>query len=432
MQSMIEIVSGLERRIKLSINESDVKKEVQNQLKKLSKTAKISGFRPGKVPINILSNTYAANIRYDVITNMINDQFKKQIDSSGLKIVGIPDIKPIDSNQDNNLIFDAKFYIYPEISLPDIKNLSIKHYICNITDEDVNKTIDILRKQQAKYSVINNRAAKHEDKVVIDFEGTIDNIAFAGGQAKDFSFIIGQKQMLEQFESEIIGMLSGEQKSFSLQFPADYHNKELSQKIAKFNVSLKSISEPLLPPFDENFIKSFGYKDIDLEHFKQIIKNNIEKESLIQIKNKNKFAIFSELISNTEFDLPKPLIDQEIDNCISQMQSEMKNYNENQNREIPRDIFVEEASRRVKIGLLLSKIIEEYNLSVKFEEIQERINTLSKNYDHPEKFIKKYSSDTNFISNIKAIISEDKVIEYISQIAKMNDEIINFENLMRI
>lgn len=432
MQSDIEKISDLERRMTLIININDVEKEVQLQLNSLAKTAKTPGFRPGKVPINILSNIHGVSIRHDVVTNMVNDSLKKRIDSAGLKIAGIPIINPLDSNNDNSLFFDVKFFIYPDIELPDFSTISINHYICNITDKEIDKTIEILRQQHATYLPIDNRSIRDGDKITVDFIGTIDGNIFNGGKSENFPFIVGNKQMLEEFNSNVIGMILGETKKFNLNFPKNYHDSSLSGKEAEFTVNIKSIEEPILPNIDDKFITSLGFKNGNIDDFKKSIRNSIERESNLQLAQKNKNAVIDSLIDNIKFPLPKPLVDKEIDICVSLSKEEMKK--QNKNFAIPREAFFNDANRRVQTGLILSKIVNEFDISIKIEDIKAYINNLSKNYssDDRNKFMNQYLSNENLISNTRSILLEEKAINYVLEKSIVIDKIIEFEDLMRI
>jgi trigger factor len=279
MQPVVETLAGLERRIEISVLLADVEKAVQAELKRVSRTAKAPGFRPGKVPMAMLERTHSAGIRYDMINNKVGQGFEQAIEASGLRMAGSPKLEPkTEDTPEGTLAFYAVFEIYPEITLPDLSALKIKRAVTTVGDAEVQSTVNILRKQRAEYAGRDDRVALDEDRVTLDFVGTIDGVPFDGGKAEDFPFVLGQGRMLPEFEVAVRGLKAGESKVFSLAFPADYGGKDVAGKTAEFTITVKEVAEPVLPVIDAEFAKSLGQPEGDVEKLLADIRGNIERE----------------------------------------------------------------------------------------------------------------------------------------------------------
>ncbi len=432
MQPVVETLSGLERRVELSVSMADVEQEVQAQLKRVSRTAKVAGFRPGKVPMSMLERTHAPGIRYDVINTQVGQAFEKAVVDAGLRVAGAPKLEPkTEGAPDNVLAFTATFEVYPEVSVPDLTQLAVKRAACNVSDAEVQRTVDILRKQRATYNKV-ERAAQDEDRVTLDFAGTIDGVPFDGGKAENFPFVLGQGRMLPEFETAVRGMKAGESKTFPLAFPADYGGKEVAGKTAEFTIKVGEVAEPVLPPVDAEFAKSLGQAEGDVEKLMADIRNNIEREVKVRTLARTKNSVMDALAEVAKFDIPAALLESETQSRIQAAREELKQRGmpDADKMPIPADVFKPEAERRVKLGLLVSELVKQAQLQAKPEQVRAKIEEFAQNYEQPAQVVSYYLSDRNRRAEIEAIVLEDNVVAHVLEKAKVTDEPVPFDQIM--
>lgn len=432
MQPVVETLSGLERRVELSVSMADVEQEVQAQLKRVSRTAKVAGFRPGKVPMSMLERTHAPGIRYDVINTQVGQAFEKAVVDAGLRVAGAPKLEPkTEGAPDNVLAFTATFEVYPEVSVPDLTQLAVKRAACNVSDAEVQRTVDILRKQRATYNKV-ERAAQDEDRVTLDFAGTIDGVPFDGGKAENFPFVLGQGRMLPEFETAVRGMKAGESKTFPLAFPADYGGKEVAGKTAEFTIKVGEVAEPVLPPVDAEFAKSLGQAEGDVEKLMADIRNNIEREVKVRTLSRTKNSVMDALAEVAKFDIPAALLESETQSRIQAAREELKQRGmpDADKMPIPADVFKPEAERRVKLGLLVSELVKQAQLQAKPEQVRAKIEEFAQNYEQPAQVVSYYLSDRNRRAEIEAIVLEDNVVAHVLEKAKVTDEPVPFDQIM--
>ena len=432
MQPVVETLSGLERRVELSVSMADVEQEVQAQLKRVSRTAKVAGFRPGKVPMSMLERTHAPGIRYDVINTQVGQAFDKAVVDAGLRVAGAPKLEPkTEGAPDDVLAFTATFEVYPEVSVPDLTQLAVKRAACNVSDAEVQRTVDILRKQRATYNKV-ERAAQDEDRVTLDFAGTIDGVPFDGGKAENFPFVLGQGRMLPEFETAVRGMKAGESKTFPLAFPADYGGKEVAGKTAEFTIKVGEVAEPVLPPVDAEFAKSLGQAEGDVEKLMADIRNNIEREVKVRTLARTKNSVMDALAEVAKFDIPAALLESETQSRIQAAREELKQRGmpDADKMPIPADVFKPEAERRVKLGLLVSELVKQAQLQAKPEQVRAKIEEFAQNYEQPAQVVSYYLSDRNRRAEIEAIVLEDNVVAHVLEKAKVTDEPVPFDQIM--
>ena len=432
MQPEVEILSGLERRIDVAISTADVEKEVQTQLKRVARTAKIQGFRPGKAPLSIVERNHGAGIRYDAINNELGKALDSAIEKTGLRIAGSPSVEGKEDAPEGSMVFSATFEVYPEITLPELSELEITRSQIEVGDKDVERTIDILRKQRANYEASADRAAQDEDRVTLDFVGTIEGVAFEGGSAEGFSFVLGQGRMLPEFEEAAKGLKAGDEKVFTLDFPEDYGGEEVAGKTAEFTIKITEVAEPQLPELNDEFAKELGQAEGDIEALLADVRLNIEREAKSRVDAKTKANVMEALLAASEFDAPKALVANEIKNRIAMAREELKERGlpNADDMPIPEEVFQEEAERRVRLGLLLSELVEKAELKATPEQVRERIEAFAQNYEQPEQVISYYLSDPQRHAEIEAIVLEDNVVAHIVAGAKVTDEDVDFEQLM--
>lgn len=433
MQPVVETLAGLERRIEISVLLADVEKAVQSELKRVSRTAKAPGFRPGKVPMAMLERSHAAGIRYDAINNKVGQAFEQAVEASGLRIAGSPKLEPkTEGTPEGIMAFYAVFEVYPEVTLPDLTTLKIKRAVTTVGDAEVQSTVDILRKQRAEYAARDGRAATDEDRITLDFVGTIDGVPFDGGKAEDFPFVLGQGRMLPEFEVAVRGLKAGESKAFPLTFPADYGGKDVAGKTAEFTITVKEVAEPVLPVIDAEFAKSLGQTEGDVEKLLADIRGNIEREVKARTLARTKNSVMDALIGAAKFEVPKSLVESECESRVKAARAELiqRGVPNADKMPIPSDAFTAEAERRVRLGLLVSELVQKAQLQAKPEQVRARIEEFAANYEKPAEVVSYYLSDRARRSEVEGIVLEDNVVQHALAQAQVEDEQVPFDQVM--
>jgi len=433
MQPVVETLSGLERRIELSVLLADVETAVQAELKRAARTAKAPGFRPGKVPMAMLERTHSPGIRYDAINDKVGQAFEKAIETSGLRIAGAPKLEPkTEGIPEGTLAFFATFEVYPAVTVPDLSGLKIKRAVTTVGEAEVQRTVDILRKQRVEYAARDGRAAQDEDRVTLDFAGTIDGVPFEGGQAQAFPFVLGQGRMLPEFETATRGMKAGETKVFPLPFPADYGGKDVAGKTAEFTITVKEVAEPVLPVIDAEFAKSLGQLEGDVEKLLTDIRGNVEREVRARTLARTKTNVMDALIGAVNFDVPKALVDSECQARVQAARAELtqRGVPNADKMPIPADAFTAEAERRVRLGLLVSELVQQAQLQAKPEQVRARIEEFAGNYEKPAEVVSYYLSDRARRAEVEGIVLEDNVVQHALAKAQVEDEQVPFDQIM--
>ncbi len=433
MQPVVETLSGLERRVELSVSMADVEQTVQSELKRAARTAKVAGFRPGKVPMSMLERSHGPGIRYDAINSKVGQAFEQAIQASGLRIAGAPKLEPkTEGTPESTLAFTATFEVYPTITVPDLATLKIKRAVTEVGQEEVQRTIDVLRKQRAQYEARADRVAADDDRVTLDFAGTIDGVPFEGGKADDFPFVLGQGRMLPEFETAVRGMKTGESKVFPVAFPVDYGGKDVAGKTAEFTVTLKEVAEPVLPAMDAEFAKSLGQVEGDVEKLLADIRGNIEREVKARTMARTKTSVMNALVEAATFDVPKALIDEECAERVVAARAELKQRGvpNADSMPIPADAFTAEAERRVRLGLLVSELVSKEQLQAKPEQVRIRIEEFAANYEQPAQVVSYYLSDRARRAEVEGIVLEDNVVQHALAKAQVEDEAVPFDQIM--
>src|SRR5690625_233082 len=433
MQPEVEVLNGLGRRIGLEISVADVEKEVQSQLRQVARTANIQGFRPGKAPISVIERRHGPGIRYDVINSELAKAFDAAIQQTGLRIAGSPSIENNeDKTNEETLAFLATFEVYPEITLPDLGALEVTRSVSEVGDEQLEQTIEVLRKQRATFEPREGREAAEGDRVTMDFEGKIDGEVFEGGSAEGFSYILGEGRMLPEFEEATIGIKAGEEKTFELTFPEDYGGEEVAGKTAEFTIKVTEVAEMLLPDFDEDMARELGQEDGDVEALKKEILENVQREVKARTQNRTKQSVMDALVKAAEFDIPQALIDHEVEQRIAnaRMELEQRGVPNAAEMDLPAEIFKDEAERRVRLGLLLAELVQESELEATADQVRERIEEFALNYEDPEEVVTYYLSDPQRRAEVEAIVLEDNVVKHVLAHAKVDEVAVDFDELM--
>ena len=440
MATAVENLGKLERRLTLSFPLSDVRTEVEKRLKKQAKTARAPGFRPGKVPLKMVAAQYGYQIESDVLNDKVGQAFNDAANEAQLRVAGMPKIEPKQDAPEGMLAFDATFEVYPEVTLPDLSNIEIETVKTDVTDAEIDKTIDILRKQRVHFHT-KGEAGEHGDggepvaangdRVTVDFVGVIDGVEFPGGKAEDYAFVLGEGRMLPEFEAATVGLKVGESKTFPLAFPEDYHGKDVAGKTAEFTITLKKLEWAHLPEVDAEFAKSLGIEDGSIEKMREDIKVNLEREVNARIKARNKEAVMDALVKHTEMDVPKVMIEQDSQRLAEQTRQDMAQRGMDvQSLPFPADLFATKAERRVRLGLILSQLVSENNLQATQEQVKAQIEDFSQSYEDPKEVLKYYYSDRRRLGEVEALVLEENVVNYVLGKAKVTTKDIAFDELM--
>ncbi|GGX01008.1 trigger factor [Pigmentiphaga litoralis] len=433
MQPVVETLSGLERRVDLSVPVADIEKEVDSRLKRMARTAKMPGFRPGKVPMSMLSRSYGPELRMEVLNAKIGDALEKTVSESKLRLAGSPNVAPkTEGNDDSVVAFTATFEVYPDVDLPDLSTLEVSKAKSDVGDAEIQRTIDILRKQRVTFVEREGRAAQDNDQVTLDFAGKIDDVAFDGGTAEDFAFVLGQGRMLPEFEEAARGLKAGETKTFPLAFPADYGSADVAGKTAQFTITIKKVEEGVLPEFDSEFAKQLGQAEGDVEKLRADIRGNLEREVSSRTLARTKASVMEALAKAVSFDVPKALVNEDAEKRIAAAREDLKQRGvpNADTMPIPADAFTAESERRVRLGLLINELIQAEGLKVKPEQIRAKIEEFAQSYERPEEVVRYYISDKARIAEVESIVLEDNVVQHVLAKAKVAEEQVSFDDLM--
>jgi len=436
MAVTVETLEKLERRITLVIPANDINAEVESRLKKLSRTVKADGFRPGKVPMSVVAQRYGYSVQYEVMNDKVGQAFNSAANEAQLRVAGMPKITQKEEAPEGQLAFDATFEVYPEVKLGDLAAIEVERITSEVTDAAIDRTVDILRKQRRTFAQRPAaEGAAEGDRVTIDFEGKIDGEPFAGGKADGFQFLIGEGQMLEQFDKAVRGMKVGESKTFPLQFPEDYHGKDVAGKEADFLVTMKKIEAQNLPEVDEAFVKSLGIADGTVEAMRADVRKNLEREIKFRVLARNKAAAMDALVKSAELEVPKALVDNEVERMGEAAREDLKQrgVKDADKQPIPPDmlqLFRPQAERRVRLGLVVAELVRANNLQAKPEQLQAHIEEMSQSYEKPAEVMRWYLSDRQRMAEVEAVVIENNVTQFVLGQAKVVDKSLPFDELM--
>ena len=426
MQTNVENVSQLERRLSFALPAQQIESEVESRLKRLAKTVKMDGFRPGKVPFKVVVQQYGMRVRDEVVGDALNQGFTQAVREQNLKVAGYPRFE----SGAQQFEFTATFEVYPEVTVGDISGKTVERPVIQVGDADVDKTLEILRKQRVQYQTA-SRKAKKEDRVTIDYRGTIDGHPFQGGEAQGYSLVLGEGSLLKDFEKQITGMSTGESKTFELSFPADYHGKDVAGKTATFELKVIEVAKPVLPEVDAEFAKSLGIQDGNLELMRGDIKANLEREVGRRVKAKVKDQVMQAILDATQIEVPKALIGQEAEKLMQQAGQEMAANGVNlQNMQLPADMFQDQAKRRVTLGLILAELIRTQSLAAKPDQVRAAVEEFAQSYEHPAEVVKWYYERAERLREVESLVMEDNVVAWALEHAKVEDKPTAFDELM--
>ncbi|RCS59814.1 trigger factor [Parvibium lacunae] len=434
MSASIETLSSLERRIQLTLPSVNVRQAIDGRLKKLARTVKMPGFRPGKVPLKMVEQSYGPQVENEILNEQLGRAFSEAVQQNQLRVAGLPSIEPVNPPADSQALpetlqFTATFEVYPEIKLGDLGTLAIEKSVVNVGDAEVDQTIDVMRKQRATYTLV-ERAAADGDKVTIDFVGKIEGVEFAGGAAQDFDFVIGQKQMLADFETGVLGARAGEIKSVNVSFPEDYHGKEVAGKTAVFEITVKQVQGAELPALDQAFVQSLGIASGAVEDLRQDVRANLQREINHRLSQRNKNAVMEALSGAAELDIPKALIQQEAERMAEEMKAQFQQRGGKADMTIPADIFKPQAEKSVRLGLIVAELVKREKLEANPEQIKARVEEFAQSYEKPEEVVRWYYNDLRRLDNVRAVVLEDNVVDFVLARATVTQKTLSFDEIM--
>ncbi len=433
MAVTVETLDKLERKITLNLPLASIQGEVETRLKRLARTVKMDGFRPGKVPMNVVTQRYGYSVQYDVLNDKVGEAFAQAANEAQLRVAGQPRITEKQDAPEGEMAFDAIFEVYPEVKIGELADAEVEKLSAEVTDSAIDKTVDILRKQRRSFAQRALDAAAHEgDRVTVDFEGKIDGETFEGGKAEDFQFLVGEGQMLKEFEDAVRGMKLGESKTFPLAFPEEYHGKDVAGKTADFMVTVKKLESAHLPEVNDALAKSLGIADGTVAGLRADIKTNLEREVKFRLLARNKQAAMDALLSKAELDLPNASVEAEIDRLREAARADLKQrgVKDAEKMDIPADVFREQAERRVRLGLVVAELVKANDLHAKPEQLKAHIDELAASYEKPEDVVRWYFGDRQRLAEVEAVVIETNVADYVLGKAKVNDKAVSFEELM--
>jgi len=430
MEQNQENPSALERRIDITVALADIEKEVDARLKRMARTVKMPGFRPGKVPMKIVAQTHGGQARGEAVGAAVEKAFGDKVREQGLRVAGYPRIEPKEAQGEGALEFSAVFEVYPEVTIGELTGQKIERPVLAVGDAEVDKTIDVLRKQRTTFSAV-DRAAADGDRVLIDFTGRKDGEVFEGGQAQDFPFVIGAGAMLKDFETAVLGLKAGESKTFDMSFPADYHAQHLAGQAVQFEVTVKAVEEAVLPVVDADFAKSLGVADGEVAKLREEVKANLEREVKRRIQARVKEQVMEALIAVTPIEVPKALVQAEAQQLAENARRDLE-MRGLKTKDIPVDPswFGEQAERRVKLGLIMAELVKVNELHAKPEQVRALVEEMAQSYEDPAELMRWYYAQPERLAKAEAVVIEDNVVAWVSSKADATDKEVAFDELM--
>ena len=431
MQAQVS-TRNLERNILLSLPAVEIESEISKRLKHIARTAKMPGFRPGKVPFTMIANQYGFQVRQEVISDSVQKIFAGEVEKQQLRVAGYPSFAPANSGQAaDKFEFTATFEIYPEVTMGSLEGKPLDRLHADVTDKDVDNTIITLQKQRATYDKA-DRAAQKGDFLVVDFTGKLDGEPFKGGQAENFGMVLGEGRMLPDFEAALMGMSGGEEKTFNLTFPADYQ-AELASKTVQFTATVKVVNAPVYPPVDAAFAQSLGVTDGDIAKMRSEIKTNLERELKKRVQSKTKDQVMDALLSVAQLDLPRSLVDMEVGRLQEQAVQDLQSRGmTTKDLQLPPELFVERAEKRVKLGLILGEVVKQNNLRARPEQIRSVVEEHAESFEDPAQMVRWYYSETSRLQEVEGMVLEDNVVEWAATSMAVTTVTKEFDEIMEI
>jgi len=428
MQVSVEKTSELSRKMTVIVPETVVQEKMAARLKSLAREVKIDGFRPGKVPQNVVKKLYGERVRGEIANDLIKDTYYEALQNEALRPAGQPYIDSLDETE--GFKYTAVFEVYPEISLEAVDQLEVVRPVSTVKDSDIDEVIEKLRDQKKTWQVV-DRPAQEKDRVTLSFTGTSEDENFTDGRVEDYQVIIGAKQMIPGFEENLIGLDTNANKTFDLVFPEDYGNTKLAGKTARFEIDVTKIEEPVLPEIDAEFIKSYGIEEGGLEPFREDVKNNMERELTQVLRGKLKTAVMDALYEKIQITVPNTLVDEEVENLIKPYVETAKRQKlKLEDLQLPREVFEEQAKRRVALGLILAEIIQKNAITLDSNKVRTTIEDMAESYERPKDVVAWYYADETRLNDVKQMVLEEQTVDWLIERATVSEETISFSDVM--
>jgi trigger factor len=430
MSANVETLSGLERRLTISVPRAEIDSEVETRLKKLARNVRLSGFRPGKVPLKVVAQQYGDQVRREVLGDALQKNFTDAVQSQNLKVAGYPRFEPPSDDPSGAVQASATFEIYPDVRLGTLAQSTIQRPQVTVGDAEVDKTLDIMRKQRATYDTV-ARAAQAGDQVNIDFAGTIAGVAFDGGTAAGQAIVLGEGRLLPDFEKHLLGASAGDARGFDVKFPDDYGGQAVAGKTAHFEVKVNAVAQPVLPPLDDAFARTLGVADGDLAKMRAEIKANLEREVVGRVKQKVREQAMQLLVDTTQVEVPKSLAELEADRMAQAMRQDLAGRGVKvDNMPFPPDAFTAQAERRVRLGLILAELVKVNGLQAQPEQVKAAVEELAQSYEHPQEVVKWHYQSPERLREVESGVVEENVVQWVLSAAKVDDQAVPFDELM--
>lgn len=431
MSAAVETLEKLERKVIVSLSWLDINEATDKELKKAQRRVRIDGFRPGKAPLKMVAQMYGAGIQNDVLNDLAQQAFNKVAQEQNLRIAAVTKIEPVEGEESADALKVAFTYeTFPEIKIGDLSALNIEKVSAEVGDKEVDDTVEILRKQRTRYNRV-ERAAQNGDRVIIDFEGKIDGEPFAGGSSKNYPFLLGNGEMLPEFEAGVLGLKEGESKDVEVNFPEDYHGKEVAGKTAVFTITVHNVAEPVLPEVDADFAKALGIADGDVAKMREEIKKNVAREVKRRVDARNTDAVMNALRKAHSFDLPQAFVKDEAQRLADEMKQNFAQQGlDAANFDLPADMFTERAEQRVALGLLLPALVEEFKLQATDEQVKAIIADVADSYEDPQEVMDWYFEDRSRLAGPTNLAVEANVVDYVLGKANVTEKALSFEEVM--
>jgi trigger factor len=430
MQTNIETLGKLERRLSMAVPAEQIDREVEQRLRKLSRTVRMDGFRPGKVPLKIVAQHYGPQVRSEVIGDAVQKAFSDAVKEKNLRVAGYPRIERKDGGDATQLAFSATFEIYPEVKLGDFAAVKIQRPVHPVDDSDVDRTIEILRKQRVSWEPV-ARASQTGDRVTVNFVGRIGGAEFPGGRGSGMAVVIGEGRVLPEFESNLTGVNAGEQKIFPVRFPDDYAGKEVAGKTADFEVSIAKVEAPKVPELGADFARSLGVADGDIAKMREEVRTNVELEVKKRVESDLKQKVMQALVDATTLELPKSLVEIELQRMLQQARAELEARGLKLEKvPVSPEALEQRARRRVALGLVVGELVREQGLGAQPEQVRSLVTEHAQTYEQPFEVVKWIYSDPQRLSEFEGLAVEANVVKWVLERAKVEDQTVGFEALM--
>ena len=425
MTATLETLDGLSRRMTLNLNPTEIEAEVSKRLAKIARNVRMDGFRPGKAPLKLVAARYSGEIRGEVLGDALQQRFTQAVQENKLNVAGYPQFAPAAEGA-----FTATFDVFPEIKVGDVSGIKVTRPVVEVSDTDVDRTLDVLRKQRVHYHAV-ERAAKEGDRVHIDYAGTIAGEAFQGGEAKDFPVILGEGRTLKEFEGSLVGMTSGATKTFDVTFPEDYFAKELAGKTATFTATVNSVHEAHLPEVDDALAQSLGIHEGGVATLREEIRGNLAREAKRRIQARVKEQVLNGLLEATPFDVPGGLVAMERRALLEKAVTDLKARGmREQDIQMRDEMFEPQARRRVALGLLMDELVRANGITAGEDQVKALVDEFAQSYEDPSEVVAWYHQDKNRLNEARALVLEENIVNWVLERAQVTDEPSTLEKLM--